>query len=60
MNDRQFEAGDVVQLKSGGLLFTVVGVAGDMAQCVWLDAQGHVTQQAFSVSLLKAGDSKEE
>lgn len=47
-----FNPGDVVQLKSGGVEWTVAKVEGDVVECVRDDA-GKITREEFEAALLK-------
>lgn len=49
-----FQAGDVVQLKSGGPLMTVVETNDPgMVSCIWFNSENVVQEKAFSEDTLK-------
>jgi len=55
MADKQFELGDVVQVKSGGPQMTVSHVEGDseLIECTWFDKKQEPRFQEFPASTLK-------
>jgi uncharacterized protein YodC (DUF2158 family) len=48
-----FNVGDLVRLKSGGAMWTVESVDGDVIECV-RDDDGEVTRETFDAALLEA------
>jgi uncharacterized protein YodC (DUF2158 family) len=49
-----FAAGNVVVLKSGGLLMTVVAASDDEIECVWLGEDGELFRQSIPAVALEA------
>jgi uncharacterized protein YodC (DUF2158 family) len=45
--------GDLVRLRSGGPLMTVVGVDGDQANCVWTDFEGNLASERLPMEALE-------
>jgi uncharacterized protein YodC (DUF2158 family) len=50
-----FKAGDVVQLKSGGPLMTVLEIDGNKVQCRWFDKTDEKSS-SFQSELLQAAN----
>jgi len=48
-----FNAGDVVELRSGGTKMTVEAIEGNQITCVWTTASGSVKRDTFDAALLK-------
>jgi uncharacterized protein YodC (DUF2158 family) len=48
-----FEAGDVVQLKSGGQTMTIEEVSAGRVACIWFDDKNKVCRDAFSAVVLE-------
>ncbi len=48
-----FTLGDIVELKSGGLPMTVVGVNAQGVNCQWQDADGRPQSAIWSLVALK-------
>lgn len=44
--------GDLVRVRSGGPLMTVIGVRGDQANCFWTDEGGELRSEAFPIAAL--------
>jgi uncharacterized protein YodC (DUF2158 family) len=51
--DMDFKAGDVVNLKSGGLAMTIVWVKDGAAWCEWFDSESKPQGRKFSLVVLK-------
>jgi len=49
----EFKVGDVVQLKSGGPIMTVIGDRDGKLVVVWMDWYGHLQDGVFSEVCLK-------
>lgn len=49
-----YAAGDVVVLKSGGLLMTVVSASDDEIECVWLGDEGELFRHNIPAVALEA------
>jgi uncharacterized protein YodC (DUF2158 family) len=49
-----YAAGDVVVLKSGGLLMTVVSASDDEIECVWLGDEGELFRHTIPAVALEA------
>ncbi|AWH31144.1 DUF2158 domain-containing protein [Stenotrophomonas sp. YAU14A_MKIMI4_1] len=47
-----FKAGDVVKLKSGGLLMTVAWVREGIAYCEWFDTESKPQGKKFALATL--------
>lgn len=45
-------AGDLVRVRSGGPLMTVISVQGDQVNCSWTDWDGRLESQIFPVATL--------
>jgi len=52
----KFNAGEVVELKSGGPKMTVNWEEGGEVYCTWFDAKNTVQQKAFTADALKKID----
>jgi uncharacterized protein YodC (DUF2158 family) len=48
-------SGDLVRLRSGGPLMTVVGVEGDQVNCVWTYLDGHMGSERLPIEALEPG-----
>ena len=48
-------SGDLVRLRSGGPLMTVIGIEGDLVNCVWTDLDGHIGSERFPIAALEPG-----
>lgn len=48
-----FEPGNIVILKSGGLLMTVAETTGEGVQCVWLGEDGDLFRETLPESVLE-------
>jgi uncharacterized protein YodC (DUF2158 family) len=48
-----FRSGDLVRLRSGGPLMTVVGIEGDQVNCVWTDLDGHIGSERLPIEALQ-------
>ena len=48
-----FALGDIVELKSGGLPMTVVGLNGQGVSCQWQDAEGRPQSAIWNAVALK-------
>jgi uncharacterized protein YodC (DUF2158 family) len=46
-------SGNLVRLRSGGPLMTVVRIDGDQANCVWTDWNGQIDSGRFPVDVLQ-------
>jgi uncharacterized protein YodC (DUF2158 family) len=51
----EFQIGDVVRLKSGGVNMTVTEI-GDRVKCEWQDAEGDGRQAAYPAAALEKVD----
>lgn len=49
----QFERGDLVRLRSGGLAMTVSAVKGNQVECVWTDDIGQTDDASFPAVVLQ-------
>ena len=45
--------GDLVRVRSGGPLMTVVRIEGDQANCVWTDWDGQFESGSFPIDVLQ-------
>ncbi len=52
-NRAPLQNGDLVRLRSGGPLMTVVGVDGDQANCVWTDFEGNLASERLPMEALE-------
>jgi uncharacterized protein YodC (DUF2158 family) len=50
----QIANGDVLQLRSGGPLLTVVSVNEKTCECVWFDTTGNLHRSVFQLSAVAA------
>ncbi len=48
-------SGDLVRLRSGGPLMTVIGIEGDQVNCAWTDRDGHIGSERFPIAALDPG-----
>ncbi len=48
-------SGDLVRLRSGGPLMTVIGIEGDQVNCVWTDLDGHIGSERFPSEAVERG-----
>jgi uncharacterized protein YodC (DUF2158 family) len=48
-------SGNLVRLRSGGPLMTVVGIEGDQVNCVWIDRDGHIGSERLPIEALEPG-----
>lgn len=48
-------SGDLVRLRSGGPLMTVIGTEGDQVNCVWTYLDGHIGSEHFPTSAVERG-----
>ena len=58
-----FEPGEVVMLKSGGQLMTVVASEDEDVDCVWIGDEGHFFREnipAAALVAVKSGDDEDE
>jgi uncharacterized protein YodC (DUF2158 family) len=58
-----FEPGEVVMLKSGGQLMTVVASEEEDVDCVWIGEEGHFFREnipAAALVAVKSGDDEDE
>jgi uncharacterized protein YodC (DUF2158 family) len=58
-----FEPGEVVMLKSGGQLMTVVASEDEDVDCVWIGDEGHFFREhipAAALIAVKSGDDEDE
>ena len=53
--DPPLRSGDLVRLRSGGPLMTVIGIEGDLVNCVWTDLDGHIGSERFPIAALEPG-----
>jgi uncharacterized protein YodC (DUF2158 family) len=53
--DRPLRSGDLVRLRSGGPLMTVVGIDGGDVNCVWTDPEGHIASERLPIEALEPG-----
>lgn len=49
----EYNAGDVVRLKSGGLLMTASEIENGNVNCYWFEPSGNVKIQNFPVEVLE-------
>lgn len=56
MDEREFDVGDVVRLKSGGPPMTVEAIEGGAARVVWFDDQHLTHRETFPKLALTAED----
>lgn len=59
MVEPQFKPGDIVSLRSGGPLMTVVMVSGPSALCEWFSDDPQPQSRSFAVTSLKLADQGE-
>ena len=52
----EFARGDLVQLRSGGPLMTVLVMKGGLVNCLWTDYDGQPHDVTFPVGVLQKGD----
>jgi uncharacterized protein YodC (DUF2158 family) len=52
--------GDVVILKSGGHLMTVVKVSKDDVECVWMGVEGELYRETLPLAVLESAEEEEE
>lgn len=57
--DHDFEIGDLVELKSGGPVMTVVGIAAASLRCGWF-TEGEYLSGTFPSTALDRADGKGE
>ena len=55
-----YAAGDVVMLKSGGQLMTVVSADDDEIECVWLGEEGEFFRHTIPAIALQAAAADDE
>jgi uncharacterized protein YodC (DUF2158 family) len=55
----EFQPGDTVRLKSGGVLMTVSTVAGETVICAWQTEQGSPMSGAYLAVMLELVERKE-
>ncbi|WP_256378756.1 DUF2158 domain-containing protein [Bradyrhizobium sp. URHD0069] len=48
-------AGNLVRLRSGGPLMTVVGIEDDQVNCAWTDRDGHIGYERLPIDALEPG-----
>jgi uncharacterized protein YodC (DUF2158 family) len=53
--DPPLRSGDLVRLRSGGPLMTVIGTEGDQVNCVWTYLDGHVGSEHFPTRAVERG-----
>lgn len=55
MSNEVFQAGDVVQLKSGGAIMTIewVRTVEKDCKCSWFDSSGKIHNQMFAIAALE-------
>jgi uncharacterized protein YodC (DUF2158 family) len=46
---------NLVRLRSGGPLMTVVSIEGDQVNCVWTDRDGHIGSERLPIEALEPG-----
>jgi uncharacterized protein YodC (DUF2158 family) len=44
--------GDLVRIRSGGPLMTVIGVQGDQVNCTWTTLDGELRSESFPIAVL--------
>jgi uncharacterized protein YodC (DUF2158 family) len=44
--------GDLVRVRSGGPLMTVIGIQGDQVNCSWTDWNGELKSESFPIAVL--------
>ena len=47
--------GNLVRLRSGGPLMTVVGIEGDQVNCAWTGRDGHIGYERLPIEALEPG-----
>jgi uncharacterized protein YodC (DUF2158 family) len=52
--------GDVVTLKSGGHLLTVVEVNGDSVACMWMGGEGDLFRETLPLAVLERAGVEDE
>lgn len=52
--------GDVVTLKSGGHLLTVVEVNEDAVSCLWMGGEGDLFRETLPLAVLERADADDE
>jgi uncharacterized protein YodC (DUF2158 family) len=52
--------GDVVILKSGGHLMTVVKVSKDDVECLWMGVEGELYRETLPLAVLESAEEEEE
>jgi len=55
-----FELGEVVMLRSGGQLMTVVAIDEEDIDCVWIGGEGHFFRESIPAAALVAVRPDEE
>jgi len=53
--DPPLRSGDLVRLRSGGPLMTVIGIEGDQVNCVWTYLDGHIGSERFPAGAVERG-----
>jgi uncharacterized protein YodC (DUF2158 family) len=48
-------SGNLVRLRSGGPLMTVVGIEGDQVDCAWTGRDGHIGSERLPIDALEPG-----
>src|ERR1700692_2229662 len=48
-------SGNLVRLRSGGPLMTVVGIEGDQVSCAWTGRDGHIAYERLPIEALEPG-----
>jgi uncharacterized protein YodC (DUF2158 family) len=56
----ELKPGDVVTLKSGGHLLTVVEVNEDSVACMWMGGEGDLFRETLPLAVLERADDDDE